>query len=150
MIRSYKLFNSLTSILVMILCLYGCTSDPIKIVKNGILKFDSSITIGDAFDNYKFFESVSWEHFTTEQGRNVVQCIGKIKNTYYIIKTQFRISKDDDTKFNISYIGAWEGDEEIIKNLDYIENIYSNSPIDPALDSAIRFENMLKNGKIPF
>lgn len=38
---------------------------------------DESITLGQAFDNYKFFKNTSWHSFTDEQGREVVEFVGE-------------------------------------------------------------------------
>jgi len=35
----------------------------VNTVKNGTLNFDNSITVGEAFDNYKYFRKTKWEEF---------------------------------------------------------------------------------------
>lgn len=39
----------------------------------GVLELDKSLTVGEAFDNYKYFFNVKWEAFTTENEHKVVQ-----------------------------------------------------------------------------
>ena len=38
---------------------------------------DDSITLGNAFDNYKFFKTTTWESFEDDQGRRVVEFVGE-------------------------------------------------------------------------
>ena len=54
------------------------TTSDVALVKGGILDFDKSITVGEAFDNYKYFKNVKWEAFTSENGRRVVQVTGEL------------------------------------------------------------------------
>jgi hypothetical protein len=55
------------------LFMVGCAKiDPIAYVKGSTLDIDKSVTIGNAFDNYKYFKSVSWEAGEDEQKRQIV------------------------------------------------------------------------------
>jgi len=108
-----RLILGFLAILLMV-GLNGCSSD-IDIVKNGTLKIDNSLTVGEAFDNYKYFSSTSWKTFKTSNGRKVVEVKckltnewlkihgleGKIKN--YIMIVQFVINKDNS--FKIASVG---------------------------------------------
>ena len=60
----------------MLLLVLGCSDSPIDIVKNGKLDFDKSTTVGNAFDNYPYFKSTSWETFDDQQKRTIVQFKG--------------------------------------------------------------------------
>ena len=51
----------------------GCSDKKVASVKNGVLNFDKSLTVGEAFDNYKYCKDVKWESFKTDNGRNIVQ-----------------------------------------------------------------------------
>ena len=108
------------ALLVGSLLFVGCSNGKISEVKNGVLNFDKSLTVGDAFDNYKYCKSVKWESFETENGRDVVQvtCDYDISNKdnsdYYRklfkekgiekaeITYQFHILKDDSNKFELN------------------------------------------------
>ena len=50
-----------------------CSNGKISEVKDGVLNFDKSVTVGDAFDKYNYCKNVKWESFTTDNGRDVVQ-----------------------------------------------------------------------------
>lgn len=57
--------------------------DPnISMIKNGVLNFDNSITLGMAIDNYKYCNHVQWKSFKSDNGRNLVSayCDYKIYN----------------------------------------------------------------------
>ena len=54
----------------------GCSDNPEKTVKKGVLSFDKSTTIGMAFENCRDFESFNWEYEKTDQGRTYVKFIG--------------------------------------------------------------------------
>lgn len=57
--------------------------DPnISMIKNGVLNFDNSITLGMAIDNYKYCNEVKWKSFKSDNGRNLVSayCDYKIYN----------------------------------------------------------------------
>lgn len=66
----------ITLALVSIGLLSGCSKmgggGDVSIVKNGYLNFDKSITVGQAFDGYKYFKTKEWKATKTEQGRRLV------------------------------------------------------------------------------
>lgn len=129
----------LVPFLVMLLCLAGC--DPVGIVKEGIMEMDKSVTVGDAFDNYKYFKSVKWESLEDDQGRTIVECSGMIKDSNFRLDVQFTIMKDGKT-FELSYAGLWKGEKEIARGgTTYLQNIYDNEVLDCTL---LKFE-LLKN-----
>lgn len=59
--------------IVVIIILDGCGSNPIDLVKDGILNFDKSITVGNAFDRYNYFRKNDWKFFESTQKRKIVQ-----------------------------------------------------------------------------
>jgi hypothetical protein len=87
----------------------------INTVKDGTLNFDTSITVVEAFDNYKYFRKTKWEEFETDNKRSVVQVDGYFTQEYLnLIKRdkkftfakliiQFKINKNDT--FEIAAIG---------------------------------------------
>lgn len=77
-----KLFFALVSLVIILAILFfvflGGSND-IKRVKKGILGFDSSLTVGEALENFSGCGSKNWESFKTTNGRNIVQfeCVAK-------------------------------------------------------------------------
>jgi len=53
---------------------------PIDLVKTGVLDYDKSMTVGNAFDNWSNCSSTEWEEFETDRGKTVVQSICNIKD----------------------------------------------------------------------
>ncbi len=114
-----------------ILCVGGCSQNPVDTVKNGVLEMDSSVTVGDAFGGYHYFDATQWETFQDPQNRQIVEFnatfeydqfadtklegmtltadmlkkgrrkMGDLEITY---TAQFAISKDKKS-FNLSYSG---------------------------------------------
>lgn len=51
---------------------------------------DDSITLGNAFDNYKFFKTTTWESFEDEQGRRVVEFVGEFDMKKFLFVQNFK------------------------------------------------------------
>lgn len=128
----------------------------VGLVKNGMLELDKSLTVGEAFDNYKYFKKVTWESFTTENGREVVQVTGDLDLDLHPqgaawkeggvskidVLFQFLINKDGET-FNIQTFGLKmkmkDGTEKTMgademglteyQLLQNLKEIYDNKPI---------------------
>lgn len=133
--------------LATIISLAGCGN--VSLVKDGTLEFDKSLTVGQAFDNYKYFKSVDWEEITTDNGKKVVQVSAmvdfdahpsgeewkkNIKDMKYIF--QFTINQDDT--FKISYVGieanGIDGEKKSLdaNNFQLMQNlkeVYANMPL---------------------
>ena len=87
------------------------TSGNIDMVRDGILELNKSLTVGEAFDNYKYFRNTRWEQGTTDNGMDFVNAIGEVDlDTHPIGKQwktqgckkvealfQFAINKDGET-----------------------------------------------------
>lgn len=129
--------KKLALISTMCIAIVGCGSDTDK-VKNGILEFNKTITVGQALDNWKSCESKSWEEFSADNGVKVVQftCNHKVKEyiqklksysaseinkgaiyldiVSYSQKFQFTINKDDTFQIhNISSETQWSDGEKV-------------------------------------
>jgi hypothetical protein len=70
-------------IIIIILYLAVCSSSAyaisdIEIVMNGKLPYDKSITIGDAFNKFHYFESKTWKFRQEENKGRLVIFIGKL------------------------------------------------------------------------
>jgi len=63
-------FGILTTMLM--LGLSGC-SDNTDLVKDGIMNFNKTITVGNTFDNWKDCENSEWSSFETDNKTPVVQ-----------------------------------------------------------------------------
>ena len=61
-----------------IMVLLSCSGERglINVVKNGTLYIDNTVTVGNAFDNYQYFNNTEWRTFETEQKRKIVEVIG--------------------------------------------------------------------------
>ncbi|GAX88057.1 conserved hypothetical protein [Lebetimonas natsushimae] len=106
-----KIFYLFTFIISLVL-VNGCLNSDISTVKNGYLNDFKTISVGEAFDKYKYFTDVKWDSFETDNGTKIVEVKGylnedanktKISNKPYLL-TQFKINKADNT-FEISYMG---------------------------------------------
>ncbi|MGI9257096.1 MAG: hypothetical protein ACR2PY_09205 [Salinispira sp.] len=67
-------------------------------VKQGYLDFDTSITVGNAFDNYAYFTEVEWQEFETDQGRKIVEVVGNFDiNTFFFAESiNLNVLEDPD------------------------------------------------------
>jgi hypothetical protein len=74
-------------ILLMSLFLVAC-SDDIDIVQNGVMSFNKSITVGQAFNNWRACKSNdTWHSFKTANGRRVVEFVCDKKNVKKLVKS---------------------------------------------------------------
>lgn len=129
-------------------CIAGCggSTGDISAVKNGLLDFNKTLTIGQALDNWKNCQKSEWSEFTSDNGVKVVQftCSEKME-TYmktlrsyfekndplisyipdYDIKTfQFTINKDGTFQLdNVSDLTKWPDGTENAKNQNPMEQI---------------------------
>lgn len=67
------------SMLLILVGLSGCGSDE-DIVKDGVMNFNKSLTVGGALDNWSNCESKKWENFETSNGIKIVQFTCTEKN----------------------------------------------------------------------
>ena len=118
-------------LIVVLLSLTACSKNPVSVVKNGVLEFDKSVTVGDAFSGYKYFSDSTWKTIKTEQNRTIVEFRAKVPIEQYkdaqvgitdtvlssdlynqvavliskvVFVAQFVIDKDNKT-FNLEYSG---------------------------------------------
>lgn len=145
-----KIILKLIVVCLMAVIFIGCGDDA-SIVKNGILDFDKSITVGQAFDKYKYFSSTKWRSFSTDNGKKIVEVKGDLKNEYLqhmnwedkfasaSLVVQFTLNKDDT--FELSAIAfdflTRNGDkrrEDIGARLTerqfntFLKELYNNKP----------------------
>ena len=73
---TYKFF--LLIVMTCVAMTLGCSSSPEDSVKNGVLKIEPSVTVGDAFNGYKYFSTKEWKAFKDSQNRQIVEFRGKV------------------------------------------------------------------------
>ena len=78
------------SVLSVIIGFTGCGSD-IDTVKDGVLNFNKTTTVGQALDNNKNCESKEWSTFETDSGIKVVNFTCNVAN----VKEYIESIKDD-------------------------------------------------------
>lgn len=95
----------------------------ISLVKGGILDLDKSLTVGEAFENYKYFKKVKWDNFKSDDKRDMVEVMAEydiekamkteklkmLKSVFdkfekVTVAFQFIINKDNT--FNASWYGV--------------------------------------------
>jgi len=80
------------SMLLILVGLSGCSSDE-DIVKDGVMNFNKSLTVGEALDNWSNCESKDWESFETSNGIKIVQ---------------FTCTEKNPTNFNKEFVSTIE------------------------------------------
>ena len=138
-------------LVISVLFVASCGTDPVSIVKTGTLSMDQTVTLGNVFHGYKYFKEKKWGSFETEQKRTVVEFSGKlnmdalwplmVKGTKFpsgsgdvIWIAQFAMNQDGKT-FQLSYNGfnviQRNGTKHQIQIFDLytLKNIFKNEPI---------------------
>lgn len=75
-------------------------ADNISTVKNSIVNYDKSITIGQAFDKWKQCDSTKWENLVSDNGKKIVEytcqmdSYGKSLQKQAILELEERIASD--------------------------------------------------------
>lgn len=76
----------------------GCNSD-IDLVKNGVMNFNKTITVGEAFDNWNDCANSKWDSFETDNHIKVVEFTCEKKNVKeYFSKLKSFLSKKKQKK----------------------------------------------------
>lgn len=144
--------NALCFLFVFAMIL-GCNkvSGDVDIVKNGILEFDKSLTIGQAFSNYKYFKEVKWEAIKTDNGRRIVTARAMVDLTKHPrfnedvplrlkqFALQFQFIINQDKTIQVAWCGAEaekangekiEPQQNVViaKCINELREIYNNSP----------------------
>jgi tetratricopeptide (TPR) repeat protein len=136
-------------------CGIGGIGGDISKVKKGYLDFDKSITIGQAFEGYKYFDKKNWSALKDEQGRRYVNYDAQMNKDFLTevnndrekdkinfgkkgpigaIKITFQFTINHDGTFFPSgsgYVVTWlsgeEEDKGILNDSD-VMSIYKNEP----------------------
>jgi putative protein kinase ArgK-like GTPase of G3E family len=84
--------------LFLALLITGCGNNT-DLVKSGIMNFNKTITVGDAFDNWKDCEDSEWSSFETDNKIPVVQFTCRKKGiNEYMTKVKSFLSKKEQNK----------------------------------------------------
>jgi hypothetical protein len=141
-------------VLIVSLIFTGCFQSDVDSVKNGTYKFDKGITIGKAFDNYKYWKRLgnkgtdpSWKSFETSSGRKIIEFTANYSNEFLKLyprlelvydgmkfKIQWSINDDDTLQVHYQSVSAhWKkGKWQEFKNntnkeiMSSIKTIYNN------------------------
>ena len=152
-----KIICGLVTLVAITVLLFGTGNKNVKMVRNGVLEIDKALTVGEAFENYKHFDDVEWEAFTSERtGKEGVQCVCtfKVKNTDTYKNApkdrqkeikgcegemiyQFVINKDDTFDYHSCHLtmdcpnegDCFKQDFDVFENLEYVTSIYENKPL---------------------
>lgn len=79
------------------MALTGCGGD-LDLVKNGVMEFNQTTTLGKALDNWKSCEQRNWKEFETDNGAKVVQFSCQHKVTQYMSKAKSLLSQEKQAK----------------------------------------------------
>mgnify|MGYP000550135254 CR=1 FL=1 len=132
MYRNLKYMTS--GILLTIVILFsGCSEESVSLsniekVKNSVINFDKSITIGQAFDNWNNCKNKQWNEFTTDNQRQIVEFTCKINTLDCTI--QWAINLDDTTKIIYGKLLKIKKDGQILERRittnQLLKAIYAN------------------------
>lgn len=143
----------LAAIAFLVATLQGCGSpSDTELVKNGIMQFNKTLTVGEAFDRWSECQSRKWEEFKSDNGQRVVQFTCSAKNvtafmnkaksiltneskydhfnlTEVVETFQWTINKDDT--FQLQHVGTtWKWADgktkEVDGNAQMLKSVYSN------------------------
>jgi len=91
----YKNIKLITSKVLLSLTLFSSNSyaDNIDLVKDSIMRFDKSITVGQAFDNWEKCKDKKWTEFETNNKKQIVEFTCKINKMDCTV--QWLINLDD-------------------------------------------------------
>lgn len=143
---------------VLGLSLTGCNKiqslamGEVPTVKAGILDFDKSLTIGQAFDSYQYFKSTKWEDLKTDNGRKgcLVKCeidtnmhptINVSRNPdLKSVEMQYQFFVNQDKSIQVNWCGIAvektdgsriepEKNVNLVSCMTSLKSIYNNQPV---------------------
>ncbi|WP_149700052.1 hypothetical protein [Campylobacter concisus] len=131
------------NLIAAFILLAGCDGivGNIFIVKNGFLDMDETVTIGDAFDNWRICKETQWSEFISDNNKNIVEAkcvIEKQDNTKASFVIYFAMNKVKIGEFEVEGISKkfenWPvgkdcvGNMEVdIEGIDLLSIMYSNT-----------------------
>lgn len=132
----YRNLKSVTSgiLLIIVILFSGCSEESVNLsniekVKNGVMNFDKSITIGQAFDNWNSCKNKKWNEFTTDNQKQIVEFTCKVNALDCTI--QWAINLDNTTKIIYAKLLAKQENGQILEKTittnQLLKAIYSNN-----------------------
>ena len=126
----YKNIKSIISKVLLSLALFTSYSyaDNIDLVKDSIMRFDKSITVGQAFDNWENCKDKNWTEFQTNNKKKIVEFTCKVNKMDCTV--QWLINLDDTSE--VIYAKLTQKDkngkrlERNITPLQLFKAIYAN------------------------
>lgn len=100
-------------------------TDPIDLVKNGRMDFDKSVSIGQALENYKYYNKTVWTKSADPQGRTIVKFAGRIDFKSYLgtkVEERYRTSTLTANDISKAENQALEKDMKILHIIDFSIN----------------------------
>lgn len=127
MYKNLKAIINKTLFVLILLSAYSY-ADNIKLVKNSIMSFDKSITVGQAFDNWENCKNKEWTNLKTNNQKQIVKFTCKINK--WDCNIQWLINLDETTKVIYAKLITEGKDgellEKIIPPLQLFRAIYAN------------------------
>jgi len=112
----------------------------IEIVRNGILYYDKSLTISEAFDNWKACHTnPSWTSFQTDNKRRIVQFTCNTRSNHLDKHLIFQFTVNKDKTFILTYIGEEYIDTDGILSTSSASRAY-NAILEDIYENKTRFE----------
>lgn len=104
-------------VIFLSLLLVGCEGmqSSTSLVKNGTMNFNKTITIGQAFDNWKDCIDRKWNNFETDNGVKVVEFTCNVQSALDNLPEM--------KKFFITYINQVKSDPDLEKKVNNIEQL---------------------------
>ena len=113
-----KMRKSLNIIILATFVIFaGCTDNPIKCVKTGLMEFNKTTTVGEALDSWSSCGEKEWKSYKSPNGVTVVEftCVHKGAKEYGQNLKQI-VSTMQYSPMN--YLGAGSGYSKIILDID--------------------------------
>lgn len=142
--------SAICLVLIMFIAALGCdkfSGSDVSTVKDGLLDFDKSLTVGKAFENYKYFKKSEWQATTTENGKKIVSVKSEVDITkhpqmaqgFKKFELQFQFVINQDKTFQVAWCGvsaeAASGQKiepqqtvDLNRCTNSLRAIYNNSP----------------------
>lgn len=159
-----KKLNTLLLIPIFFLFI-GCSDksrdNNIEVVKNGVMEFNKSTTVGKAFDNYQHCTETEWREVNTPNGQNLVEFTCVDKNVEpFVQKTIATLDNDIDLNQNflqlksLTNIYQWQINKDGSFEISNIDSVWKwvdgkeFSVLVPINEYIQNFETIYKDLKI--
>lgn len=137
------------------LVLVGCEND-IDLVKNGVMEFNQTTTLGKALDNWRSCESRMWDTFETNNGVKVVQFTCQHNIYQYVSRVKSLLSQEEQDKsehldilsntqtfqFTINQNNTFQIDNVQVKTI-WVDGTYFNDFQEPVEQLKDAYDNEL-------